>query len=111
MQDIPRNELLDKLDAGWKVRRKHWHPDWVKGKDRDLSFLTTELLANDWEGEPPEPILSWKNTDIVIAFEQLRDGAAFIRRSAWTKASVNKNTVSLMCSIDDILANDWEVWE
>ena len=24
MIDIPRNELLDKIDAGWKVRRKEW---------------------------------------------------------------------------------------
>lgn len=114
MKDIPRNELLDKLAAGWKVRRKDWPNGWAKQADICQkpagSILNTDLIADNWEGEPPEPQQTYRGVSIVVAFRHMRGGAAFIRRTAWTKASIFQDTVSLMCSVDDILAHDWEVW-
>ena len=114
MKDIPRNELLDKLAAGWKVRRKGWDDaSMLISKDYGSNSRQVgwwELLKDDWEGEPPGPQQTYKGVSIVVAFRHMRGGAAFIRRSAWTKASIFQDTVSLTCSVDDILAHDWEVW-
>jgi hypothetical protein len=103
MQDIPRNELLDKLAAGWKVRRKDW-------KNFYDAFNRADLIANDWEGEPPEPVRSYKSVDIVTAFRHLQGGAAFIRRTSWGKAEITSKPSYVRISADDILATDWEVW-
>jgi hypothetical protein len=110
MQDIPRNELLDKLAAGWKVRTKAYGKNSLNNLEELQGIDLKCLIKDDWEGEPPGPALLCKNTCIMTAFEELRDGAVFIRRTAWTKASICKNTLSLMCSVEDILATDWEVW-
>lgn len=112
MQDIPRNELLDKLAAGWKVRRKSWDSNATISKAGG-AYATPwwALLEDDWEGEPPEPVQSYKNVDIVTAFRHLQGGAAFIRRSSWADG----RRTCLMATrfevqLDELLATDWEVW-
>ena len=111
MIDIPRNELLDKLAAGWKVQRKTYS---MPSPALEIGLVRlSDLLANDWEGEPPEPPEPQqihKNVSIIVAFRHMMDGAAFIKRAAWTKASIFQDVGRLTCSVDDILANDWEVW-
>lgn len=113
MQDIPRNELLDKLAAGWKVRRKSWGGGtWTKNQLQGKPIINwDEILEDDWEGEPPEPVCTANGCSIVHAFERLREGAAFIRRSSWPEG----RRTYLMADrfeihIDELLALDWEVW-
>lgn len=113
MQDIPRNELLDKLAAGWKVRRKSWDAGWAFTKNGGTVEppALLALLSDDWEGEPTGPVMLCKNTCIMTAFEELRDGAAFIRRSSWPEG----RRTCLMATrfevdLDELLATDWEVW-
>lgn len=109
MQDIPRNELLDKLAAGWKCRRKSWLKS--LNADENDNISVSSLIADDWEGEPPEPVLLCKHTDIVTAFKELRDGAKFIRRPSWPRVAIFINNDHLKrVASEDILANDWEVW-
>lgn len=115
MIDIPRNELLDKLATGWKVRRKDWPKGWAKQADICQqpagSILNTDLIADDWEGEPPEPVRNYEGCSIVFAFKHLKEGAAFIRRPSWDKSKVFKHSV--MCfalNYEDIQTSDWEVW-
>lgn len=109
MQDIPRNELLDKLAAGWKCRRKSWLKS--LNADENDNISVSSLIADDWEGEPPEPVLICNDVDIVIAMRRLQKGAAFIRRSSWPEG----RRTYLMADrfeihIDELLALDWEVW-
>ena len=110
MTDIPRNELLDKLAAGWKVRTKAYGKNTLNNLEELQGIDLKCLIEDDWEGEPPGPQQTYKGVSIVVAFRHMRGGEAFIRRSAWTKASIFQDTVSLTCSVDDILAHDWEVW-
>lgn len=111
MQDIPRNELLDKLAAGWKVRRKKWSADntfSVKGKE---SVPAEALIADDWEGEPPGPALKGQGFNIIIAFMRLQNGAAFIRRSSWQDGRRTcLISTRFEIDLDELLATDWEVW-
>ena len=117
MIDIPRNELLDKLAAGWKVRRKDWPSGWAKQADicqkPEGSILNTDLIADDWEGEPGLPQLYLKNVSAQVAFRQLKSSATkFICRTAWPapkQITYIRDNISL--SIDDVLADDWEVWD
>lgn len=122
MQDIPRNELLDKLAAGWKVRRKDWPNGWAKQADicqqPPGSILNTDLIADDWEGEPPGPSILHKHCSIDFAFRELKRGAKFIRRPSWGekgKCIFDKNHPQVghvyELRLEDILICDWEVWE
>ena len=111
MKDIPRNELLDKLAAGWKVRRKKWSADntfSVKGQE---SVPAKALIADDWEGEPPGPVKLFAKASITEAIT-LRDKSsekAFVRRADWVEhRRICENVFNLVKS--DILAHDWEVW-
>lgn len=104
MTDIPRDELLDKLAAGWKVRRNNWAKDcYIASAGSSTSCHWFDLLKDDWEGEPPEPRLRNDNQTLSVAVAYLKDGAAFIRRKDWDGFHG--------LTIKDILANDWEVWE
>ena len=113
MQDIPRNELLDKLAAGWKCRRKSWeenHPHFFSLKENEV-ITPSALVADDWEGEPPLPVKNYKDVDILTALRHLRGGAAFIRRVFWCgEKPITSKAPYLHLSVDDILATDWEVW-
>ena len=109
MQDIPRNELLDKLAAGWKCRRKSWLKS--LNADENDNISVSSLIADDWEGEPPGPTCTANGCSIVHAFDRLREGAAFVRRSSWPEG----RRTYLMADrfeihIDELLALDWEVW-
>ena len=110
MQNIPRNELLDKLAAGWKVRRKSWRKEFTISESGDSVIIQwCELLKDDWEGKPPGPVRMYESCAITFAFEKLRDGAAFIRRPDWD-GPITRKSLDVNISVDDILANDWEVW-
>lgn len=116
MQDIPRNELLDKLAAGWKVRRKKWSADntfSVKGQE---SVPAKALIADDWEGEPPKSIISCVYSGLTIhaAMRHMKEDCSslqFIRRKAWHSSSFVKNDIDFVSlTVSDIIAEDWEVW-
>ena len=117
MKDIPRNELLDKLSAGWKVRRKGWDDaSMLISKDYGSNSRQVgwwELLKDDWEGESGLPQLYLKNVSAQVAFRQLKSNATkFICRTAWPapkQITFIRDNISL--SIDDVLADDWEVWD
>lgn len=113
MKDIPRNELLDKIAAGWIVRRKQWGMMVSTSKNGgNVMIGWTELLENDWEGEPPAPRCHAGKLYTMAAFGLLQDGTArFIRRATWPKCK--KFEHSEMCfslDYDDIQASDWEIW-
>lgn len=119
MQDIPRNELLDKLDAGWKVRRNNWAKGaYIHHADSSTSCHWFDLIKDDWEGEPAAPKLNFGNCHITFAFDELiNHKAGFIRRASWNPnyicifdayRSADIQTYEL--SAEDILAKDWEVW-
>lgn len=114
MQDIPRNELLDKLAAGWKVRRKAWptNVSWTKSCESS-GWALADLLADDWEGEPPKPVRTGHNCTSLHAFHCLKDGAAFIRRAAWRDKDkrYTQGVFSISIQLDELVASDWEVWE
>lgn len=116
MQDIPRNELLDKLAAGWKVRVKGYH---VEGNMNDLRGLFELkgmdiecLIDRNWEGIPHEPELKYRNQTITAAIKCLNTGAAFIRRSDWRREKITLKTFGsgFTFTLRDILNEDWEVW-
>lgn len=114
MQDIKRSELLDKLAAGWKVRRKSWAlRRFMSQGDGNISVISwQEMIENDWEGEPPGPMLRDCEVGIVHAFERLFDGAAFIRRTAWKDKDkrYTQGVFSISLQVEELLATDWEVW-
>jgi hypothetical protein len=114
MKDIPRNELLDKLAAGWKVRREIWNEhDTFSVNGGSVVFLEWQDMvhANDWMGEPPDPKKLFSGASIIEAII-LRDQSsekAFVRRSDWEKhRRVSENVFNLVRN--DIMAKDWEVW-
>lgn len=110
MQDIPRNELLDKLAAGWKLRRKSW-PDKRAFFEKDWPMINVEyLLADDLEGEPPRPILIESGMHIYDAFWKLKNNlCSYVRRSSWPiENKISMQFVRL--SFEDLTADDWEVW-
>ena len=116
MIDIPRNELLDKLAAGWKCRRKGWpnceHAIGLPPTFNSGRVSWWDLLKNDWEGEPPRPVKLLAGALITDAIK-LRDRSsekAFVRRADWAEhRRICENVLALVKS--DILAKDWEVWE
>jgi hypothetical protein len=119
MQDIPRNELLDKIDAGWTVRRKGWGMmacSSKRGGNTIIGWL--ELLENDWQGEPPGPSIRYKNCSIEFAFSELkRSDTKYIRRPNWDekgKCTFDHKSSQLThvyeLRLEDILTGDWEVW-
>ena len=109
MQDIPRNELLDKLAAGWSVRRKGWREDYNAHKDEDMSIHIKELLADDWQGEPPL-IKRFENCDCVFAFTELHaNGAKLVCRKEWDGSGYQIDD-DIILGYKDLIANDWEVW-
>lgn len=111
MQNIPRNELLDKLAAGWKVRTKGYGKNTLNNLEELQGIDLKCLIEDDWEGEPPGPVKNYDGLDILTAFRHLRGGAAFIRRVCWGNVKpITSKAPYLHLSVDDILANDWEVW-
>lgn len=116
MQDIPRNELLDKLAAGWKVRRKDWDAGVYSHKDEDIGIGMKELVADDWEGQPPKSITSCVYSGLTIhaAMRYMKEDCSslqFIRRKAWHSSSFVKNDINFVSlTVSDIIAEDWEVW-
>lgn len=114
MQDIPRNELLDLLAAGWKVRRKSWAKEYTISQSGGTANLThwVDLLKNDWEGEPPKTKCLAGKLHMMAAFALLQEGTVkFIRRPSWDKCKLFKH--SAMCfdlNYEDIQTSDWEVW-
>jgi hypothetical protein len=113
MQDIPRNELLDKLAAGWKVRRSVWPKEQTISKNGgSITVAYTELIEDDWEGAPIKPTLTLLSVSAPVAFNHLvYHGANYIRRTAWKEGKVIRpggDNVTL--AINDILAIDWEIW-
>ena len=113
MQDIPRNELLDLLAAGWKVRRKSWAKECTIGQSGgNTTTHWVDLLNDDWEGEPPQPLLRHNGKTLSVAVAYLKNGADFIRRKNWGDfEKYEKRHALFELSIEDILASDWEVWE
>lgn len=113
MQDIPRNELLDKLASGWKVRRKSWPKNSMIATPVTMETTTWRaLLADDWEGEPPDPKIRHARCSISFAFTELSGhGAAFIRRPNWVQGTeLYKAAGVYTLNAEDILSNDWEIW-
>lgn len=110
MQDIPRNELLDKLAAGWKVRRKAWNSEDFYGTKTRRTIPASQLLADDWQGEPPEPVRVYERCSVGFAFRHLKNDAKFVRRSTWLPEINYSVALSQHLTIADILATDWEVW-
>lgn len=116
MQDIPRNELLDKLAAGWKVRRNNWAKDcYISKIGSSTSCHWFDLLKDEWEGEPPPELMCvYCELPINRAFTYLKEGKhdlRFVRRKSWpcTKfLKVEETTIAL--PVTDLIANDWEVW-
>lgn len=113
MQDIPRHELLEKIAAGWKVRRYKWPKEHTISKNGgSVSISYVELLEDDWEGEPIKPTLTLLSVSAPVAFNHLvYHGANYIRRTAWKEGRVIRpggDNVTL--AINDILAIDWEIW-
>ena len=121
MQDIPRNELLDKLAEGWRVRRKSW------GCEKDYPFISKQsevqiklwqYLENDWEGEQLLPELKAERCCIEFAFNELKNNKAkFIRRAAWNPSwkcifdtRHDSSFQNYELTLNDILSSDWEVW-
>ena len=113
MKDIPRNELLDKLAAGWKVRTKAYGKNSLNNLEELQGIDLKCLIEDDWEGEPGLPQLYLKNVSAQVAFRQLKSNATkFICRTAWPapkQITFIRDNISL--SIDDVLADDWEVWD
>jgi hypothetical protein len=117
MQDIPRNELLDKLAAGWKVRTKAYGKSSLNNLEELQGIDLKCLIEDDWEGEPPGPSILHKHCSIDFAFRELKRGARFIRRPSWSekgKCIFDKNHPQAghvyELRLEDILICDWEVW-
>ena len=113
MQDIKRDELLNKLANGWKVRRNNWAKDcYIASAGSSTSCHWFDLLKDDWEGEPPEVKCLSGKLHMVAAFALLQEGTVkFIRRPSWDKCKLFKHSV--MCfalNYEDIQTSDWEVW-
>lgn len=109
MQDIQRNKLLDKLAAGWKVRRKGWQ----QGIFSPNFFHQDDLIANDWEGKPPESVCVYRELTVYSAFRYLCEDKCnlhFIRRKSWPCTKFLKDNGSAELLVSDIVAEDWEVW-
>ena len=130
MQPIPNNELFDKFNAGWTVRRKGWDSKLQLNRDGGnvAATLQEALYCDDWEGEPPKPVLRpffihqtfWTARDILFhrPGQNLR-----MRREQWDKKDDSclllteaKTLVwervapAQAVSLYDINATDWEVW-
>lgn len=82
----------------------------ISEKENTYTAIWWQLLQDDWEGEPLKPVIKEAKCSIIHAFWQLRNGAAFIRRSSWDDQEPIRNVEYVTISVDDILANDWEVW-
>ena len=113
MTDIPINELMDKLETGWSVRRKIWKEGlsfWKLGGN--ITPTISDYYEGDWEGTPPRPTLKTSGCRIVYPMTELSEGRArFVRRKGWEDfEKYEKNHAPFELSIEDILANDWEVW-
>jgi hypothetical protein len=116
MKDIPRNELLDKLDAGWKVRRKSWVKECTISKcGGSTTAHWLDFINEDWEGEPGGPIKLLEGIGVRAAFEKLANDnqVEFIRRASWYshKLTLERDAEYVhSLRVVDILAKDWEVW-
>ncbi len=111
MIDIPRNELLEKLAAGWMVRRKSWYLGIFSHRDQDIGIGMDELVADDWEGKPSRRKSNLQGCTCLFAFEQLKNGASYIRRAEWTDdEGYVSGSEDIYISIEDLLATDWEIW-
>jgi len=87
MQDINKNEILEKLDKGWKVRCKVWKNGEYADKGWPISALLAYLTDNNsWEAEPPKPVM------VVLYYEQfLEDAISLIRKD--TKRFIRRHCV------------------
>jgi len=120
MQDIPRNELLDKLAAGWKVRRKAWgsEKDYpCISKQSEVQMKLWQYLEDDWQGELSLPELRANRCSIEFVFNELKNHKAkFIRRAAWNPSwkcifdtRHDSSFQNYELTLTDILSSDWEV--
>jgi hypothetical protein len=111
MQDIPRNELLDKLAAGWKVRRSTWPKEHAISKNGgSITIAYTVLIEDDWEGTPPL-FQRFTNCNCVFAFTELhKNEAKMVRRKIWEDSSGYEIDDEIILHYEDLAANDWEVW-
>ena len=113
MNSILRNELLDKLADGWTVRRKNWREGRCFSKSGgNTSISGSDLIEDDWEGMSPHPILKTGGCRIIYPITELSEGRArFVRRKSWEGfEKYEKSHAQFKLSIEDILADDWEVW-
>ena len=114
MQDIPRHELLEKIAAGWKVRRYKWPKEHTISKNGgSVSISYVELLEDDWEGKSPQPMCVYCELTIHSAFRYLREdkfNLQFIRRKSWPCTIFLKDDGAVELLVSDIVAEDWEVW-
>jgi hypothetical protein len=115
MQDIPRNELLDKLAAGWKVRRSVWPKEQTISKNGgSITVAYTELIEDDWEGEPQSPICVYCELTVDRAFVYLQEdryNLKFVRRKSWPcHKLIRDNHDNVALATKDLVAEDWEVW-
>jgi hypothetical protein len=111
MQPIHKSEILEKLSEGWKVRCKIWADGEYVDKKDPIEELIAYFSYDQWEGEPPGPVCDGKELSIIRAFEELRRGAAFIRRPSWSpKSNVRFPDEPTLLTDEDILAADWEVY-
>jgi hypothetical protein len=117
MQDIPRGELLDKLADGWTVRRKSWKEGRCISKSGgNTSISGSDLIEDDWEGISPHSILKTVGCRIIYSMTELSEGRArFVRRNSWGQCvplkRCEKQHAPFELSIEDIVANDWEIWQ
>lgn len=113
MQDIPRNELLDKLAAGWKVRTKAYGKNTLNNLEELQGIDLKCLIQDDWEGEPPELMCVYCGLKVDSAFRYLRVSKfnlKFIRRKSWPCTKFLKDDSAVELLVSDIVAEDWEVW-
>lgn len=127
MQPIPRNELLEKLAAGWTVRRKGWDPKHQLHKDRwnVVATLQEALHCDDWEGGPPEPVWHllrkhqtfWEAQSILRSFSSAKITRTGLNERYGCKWLTFQNGKlswdgcnGTVLHLESINATDWEVW-
>ena len=112
MQDIHKDEILEKLIAGWKVRRKGWTDTNFINRTDSIDRLMQWYQYDDWEAESPDPICKSSDLRVNSAFYRLKvDPVKYIRRTSWPEHMlIRPGGDHVQLNTDDILATDWEVW-
>lgn len=118
---IKRSELIDKIAEGWRVRREGW------SVSVGSAIGIKDLLAGDWIGVPPEPVLLQEGVSFRLALHGLqsgiwnKDSVTMIKRQGFFsgKQDITKSEFGTLLmggdkffaiSSDSIQATDWEVW-